>query len=782
MTTSAPVSRAPGWNLEKTPFPAVRRSDTVLTYKSKANGEVKVPDPYNYLEAPPSQSEDTKAFCEAQAAFMQKYVDQCEGLKETRQMLDKVINYPRYSTPRAEGPSENPTYYYALNSGLDPQSTWYSATKEELLSAEKEGYVRPAGKKFFDENLLSKDGTVTVGNFYFSDDGKVAAYTVSQSGSDWYTVYFREASKPFVVAPEDQVKAAEGGEERLPDVLKNVKFSGIQWTKDGKGVFYQRLATTDGEDDGTETHVAKDAEVFYHRLGTRQGDDILVVGKDPNIPSNIWGAYTTEDGKWLMLSSYKGTEQKSRLYLAPLDQPISSDMKWLSVAPEFKYFLSYLTNDGNDFYFNTNKGAPNWKIVRARVDPADAKQCRHVSDLNEESALEDVVKEDKSAAIDDASVMDKNKLLVSYIKDVKNELYQFELKTGNKVDRLLPDLIGTISSISGRTEDHEAFASVMSFTTPGLVYRLKWTDQGADARALPETTSHRATKLTGLDLTAFQTKQVFVPSKDGAKVPIYLTYRKDTPMDGTAPAWLYFYGGFSHSLMPTFSPRMLSWVGTYGGVLVWVNARGGSEYGEEWHDGGNFFNKQNTFNDVLAAAQYVVDEKIVARGKIIVNGGSNGGMGAMAVGNQAPEGLFGAVLADVGVHDMLRFSKFTAGTFWTQEYGDPEDPAMFDYLYKYSPLHNVDAKKTYPLVLLTTADHDDRVSPLHSFKMIAELQHRLPNNANPLLLRVTSDAGHGSSNSLTKVLEEATIKYCVSAHVLGLKRQALPGSLPASKQ
>lgn len=784
-SSTNPHPQAPGWDPKKTPFPQARRCDKVFTYKSQEKGEVQVADPYHYLEVPPSQSAETKAFCDAQAAFTQQYLDQCKDFKEVRQTLDKVVNYPRFSTPRSVGPSDDVTFYYTFNNGLDAQSTWFKATEKELLDAERLGYKSPPGQQFFNENLMSKNGTTTVGNFYFSHDGKTAAYSVTHRGSDWYSVYFRDTSKHFTEEPQDPDVAAKGGPDCLADVIHHVKFSSISWSRDDKGVFYQRLAHTDGQDQGTETSVARDAEVWYHRLGTSQEEDILIINKDPDLESNIWGAYTTDDGKWLMISSFKGTEQKSRLYVAPLDPSIGigADLKWISIAPKFEYYLSYITNDGNDFFFITNKDAPNWKIIRATVDPSQAKMVEHLRDLKDEALLEDVVKEDKEATLDEALVVAQNKLLVWYVKDVKNELYQYELKTGKKIKRLLPDLLGTINSVSGRKKDNHVFLSVASFTTPGLVYRMNWDENGRqDTKAEPSIVEHRATKVPDLDLSAFTTQQIFITSKDGTKVPVYLTHLKNRKFDGTACCFTYFYGGFNHSIMPTFSPRLLSFVGGYDAVLAWVNARGGSEYGEDWHNGGNFANKQNVFDDVIYAVQHLVDNKYVAKGKVVVNGGSNGGLVAMAVGNQAPEGLLGVVLAEVGVLDMLRFQHFTAGVFWTQEFGNPDEPEAFDYISKYSPLHNVDPKKTYPLVLLTTADHDDRVSPLHSFKQIAELQHLLPNNPQPLLLRVTTDAGHGASNSLTKLLEDAAIKYSLTAHVLGLKRQPLPGSVPSSKQ
>lgn len=249
--------------------------------------------------------------------------------------------------------------------------------------------------------------------------------------------------------------------------------------------------------------------------------------------------------------------------------------------------------------------------------------------------------------------------------------------------------MGTISSISGRPLDEEAFVGTVSFVNPGTVYRLTWDPKDADPRALPKVSQHRTTKVKGIEPSHYESRQVFVTSKDGTKVPVFLTYRKDTQFDGTAPAWLYFYGGFGIPMNPMFSASLMTWIASYGGVLAWVNARGGGEYGDAWHDAGRLFHKQNVFDDALSAAEYLVESKIAGRGKIIVNGGSNGGLGAMAVGNQAPEGLLGGVVAEVGVHDMLRFPHFTAGKFWTADYGHPEeDPEMFDYVYRYSPLHN----------------------------------------------------------------------------------------------
>lgn len=335
-------------------------------------------------------------------------------------------------------------------------------------------------------------------------------------------------------------------------------------------------------------------------------------------------------------------------------------------------------------------------------------------------------------------------------------------------------VVGAINGINGRSIDDEAFVSAQSFINPGIVSRLTWPAQ-SEVKTEPSVTQHRTANVKGIDPSEYESKQVFVTSKDGTKVSVFLTYRKDTPLDGTAPSWLYFYGGFNIPLPPTFSASMMTWVGSYGGVLAWVNARGGGEFGDEWHESGRLFKKHNVFDDVISVAEYLVTEKIAARGKIIVNGGSNGGLGAMAVGNLAPEGLLGAVVPEVGVHDMLRFHKFTAGKYWVAEYGNAEeDAAMFDYIKTYSPLHNVNPSKTYPTVLIMTGSHDDRVSPLHSFKMAAELQHHLTNNPNPILARIELNAGHGAGKSTQKVIEGNADKYSITAKALGLTIKSVP--------
>lgn len=737
---------APGWDPHETPFPTAHRSNDSFTFESATKGQVIVPEPYLWLETPPSQSSQTKEWVDAQAAFTEKYASKCQDRRVLKERLLANLNYARYSSPGRTGRGTGQdSYYYSHNSGLDPQATYYRATREDLSLAESRGYPEPPGTKWFDQNLLSEDGTIALSGLSFSKSGKMVAYGISKSGSDWVTYYFRDVNKPFTTPAANAEEAATGGPDRLPDVIQYLKYTSVSWTGDDQGIFYQRYPppSKDRKNDGTETDASKNAALYYHKLGTSQEEDICVIPRDEKVATSLWQAEVTRDGKWLLVTHTVDTDTKARTYVAPLDQPIGSNMKWICLVPSFKYQLNFIHNEDNVFYFVTNKDAPNYKIVRTVINADSATTVTHVTDLQEEALLEEVVAEDPSAPINDAVVVQNDKLLLVYSRDVKDELIQAELRTGKKVQRLLSDFVGSISSISGRAIDDEAFVGTVSFVNPGTVYRLNWKGVKDDVRGVPSTSKHRVTQVKGIDPSQYISRQIFVTSKDGTKIPVFLTHRKDTPMDGTAPVWLYFYGGFGISLNPTFSASLMTWIGSYGGVLAWVNARGGGEYGDSWHDAGRLLKKQNVFDDVISTAEYLVDSKIAAKGKIIVNGGSNGGLGAMAVGNQAPEGLLGGVVAEVGVHDMLRFSLFTAGKFWTADYGNPqEDSEMFDYVHKYSPLHNgeckyitllcylttllVNANKTYPVVLLMSGDHDDRVSPLHTFKMAAELQYRLP--------------------------------------------------------
>lgn len=635
------TSAAAKWSPSSVPYPAARRSEASTTYKSAARGEVVVPEPYDWLETPPSQSEETAAWTRAQAAYTSAYLEGCPHKSVLQERLRANWDYARASAPSHKGDGR---YYYAYNAGLAPQSQIYRATREQLAEAERvQSRAGPVGELFFDTNVLSDDGTVALTTLAFSHSGAYLAYGLSKSGSDWFNVYVRPTSAPLVSAEHDG---------RLDDILEHVKFSSIAWTHDDAGFFYQRYPAVAHADKGTETDANRDAQLYYHRLGTPQEADVLVIDKDAELPSSMWTAEVTDDGAWLLVENSKDTDTKQRYYVASLADGVSSEMRWIPIATTFEYTMAYLANDGTRFYFMTNKDAPNYRIVAVDVDPSTAQVVPHVTQLRGgAAAFHEVLPADPVAILTAATVVDTDKLLVVYSRDVKDELWLYDLRTGKQRERLLPELVGTIGQIAARREDREAFVSSVSFANPGRIERVSF-EGGA-----PAVTTYSTTHVAGICADDYESTQVFVTSRDGTRVPMFLTYPRDMPIDGTAPALVYFYGGFNIPLTPVFSPSMMTWVASYRGVLAFVNARGGGEYGDKWHEAGALTHKQNVFDDVLAACRWLHENKFARKGAITINGGSNGGLGVAAVANQCTEehGI-GAAIADVGVHDMLKVS------------------------------------------------------------------------------------------------------------------------------
>ncbi|WFD38242.1 prolyl oligopeptidase [Malassezia japonica] len=750
------------WTPSKAPYPPARRSDASTTYASAKHGKVTVPEPYDWLETPPSQSEETAAWTKAQAAYTDAFLAECGDKEAFKKRLEQNWDYVRTSAPSHK---RDGRYYYSYNAGLAPQSVIYRATREEIDAVHGTSQKEPVGELFFDTNVLSDDGTVALSLTAFSHTGKYVTYGLSVSGSDWIKLYVRPTDAPLV-----SNDGTEGGAGRLADVIENVKFSSAVWTHDDQGFFYQRYPAVSHEDKGTETDANQDAELYYHRLGTPQSDDVLVIARDAATPSSMWHPTVTDDGKWVLLENSKDTDTKQRFYLAPLEgQTIGASMRWIPISTEFKYTLGYLGNDGNRFYFITNKDAPNYRVVALDVDPAQAVATEHVAELTgANDAFVDLVAEDSKAIVTSAKIVDQNKLLVLVSRDVKDELWLHDLE-GKQITRLLPDLVGTVGQVAGLREDREVFVLTVSFSNPGTVHRIAWQGEPSKVEGPTSVEVYSATHVAGIRPEEYTSTQIFVPSKDGTEIPVFLTYPKSMPLDGSAPALVYFYGGFNIPLNPVFSPSMMTWVASYGGILAFVNARGGGEYGDKWHEAGMLFNKQNVFDDVMAATQHLHEHKYAAKGKITIMGGSNGGLGVAAVANQCTDASgIGAAIADVGVHDMLKFPLWTIGKAWAADYGNPqEDGAAFDYNYAYSPLHNV-TQKVYPTMILACADHDDRVVPAHSFKLAAELQHQRKDNPNPLLLRVELQAGHGAGKSTQKRIDEASEKFAIVARMLGL--------------
>ncbi|KAI0722036.1 prolyl oligopeptidase [Cerioporus squamosus] len=730
-------------------YPHACRSDHVDVYKSEKNGEVRVHDPYQWLER---NTDETEQWTTTQESFTREYLDKNPERQDLEDEIRKNMDYAKFSAPSLK---DDGRWYWYYNSGLQAQSVLYRSKDSTLPDFSQE--KGPGGEVFFDPNLLSSDGTAALAATAFARSGEHFAYGISRSGSDFFTIYVRPTSAPLASVDGSSVSHDD---KRLPEEIRYVKFSGITWTHDSKGFFYQRFPARDSHgsatDDlaGTETQSDKNAMLYYHRLGTQQSEDVLVY-KDESNPEWMWGTEITEvDGRYLLLSIRRDTSRKNLLWIADLHEgSIGQNMRWNKVIDQFQANYEYIANDGTKFYFLTNKDAPQYKLVT--VDIAEAPEKR---------VFKDLIPEDKDAHLQDVLAVNGDHAVVIYKRNVKDEIYVYQLSTGKQLQRLAGDFVGAASA-NGRRTQAWFFSTLTGFTNPGIVARYDFNVEDQDKRW----SIYRTTFVSGLNPSDFSAEQVWYTSKDGTRVPMFIVRHKDTQFDGTAPALQYGYGGFTISINPFFSPAILTWMQKYGAILAVANIRGGGEFGEEWHLAGTRERKVNCFDDFIAASQYLVDNKYAAPGKVAINGGSNGGLLVAACVNRAPEGLLGAAVADVGVLDLLKFADFTIGRAWTSDYGDPHDPHDFDFIYPISPLHNIPTDKVLPPLMLTTADHDDRVVPLHSFKHAATLQHLQPNNPHPLLIRIDKKAGHGAGKSTEKRIQEYADKYGFIAQSLGLK-------------
>lgn len=701
-------------------YPDARRDDSVV---DDYHG-TKVPDPYQWLEDP--DSEETKEFVDAQNAVSRPFIEACPIRKQLNQRITEMWDYPKYSCPGKHADQ----YYYYYNTGLQNQSVLYV---QDSLDAE--------ARVFLDPNILSEDGTTSLRGTAFSENGQFYAYGLSERGSDWVTIKF---------------KKAPSGED-LPDVLKRVKFSSMAWTHDHKGIFYNQYPEQEGKSDGTETTANLNQKLFYHRLGTDQSEDVMVA-EFPDNPKWMIGAEVSDCGRYLVICIREGCDPVNRLYFTDLEalpNGITGLLPYVKVVDNFDAEYEYITNEGTVFTFKTNLKSPNYKLIN--IDFSSYEMDKWTT----------LVEEHNKNVLEWAACVHGNRLVLCYIEDVKNQLYVHDLSSGEKLSQL-PLEVGTIVGYSGKKKDSEIFYQFMSFLTPGIVYRCDMSDDSFQPKVF------REIKVKDFDFDKFTTKQVFFPSKDGTKIPMFIVHGKAQALDGSHPVMLYGYGGFNIPLTPSFSVSRLVFLQYLGGVYALANIRGGGEYGETWHKGGMLGNKQNVFDDFQAAAEYLVQNKYTSHNKITINGGSNGGLLVGACVNQRPE-LFGCAIAQVGVMDMLKFHKFTIGHAWTTDYGCSDKAEDFQWLIKYSPLHNIkipDGDKQYPSILLLTADHDDRVVPLHSLKYMAQLHHVLGDcdkQTNPLMIRVDTKAGHGAGKPTSKVIEELTDIYSFIYQCVGLK-------------
>lgn len=600
---------------------------------------------------------------------------------------------------------EGRNYYFYKNDGLQNQSVLYM---QRGIGSEPE--------VFLDPNKLSADGTVALSGLAFSLDGRHCAYSISRSGSDWSEIYVMDA----------------GTKRQLPDKLLWVKFSGIAWQ--GDGFYYSRY---DAPPDTTQALAAKNEyhKVYYHTLGTDQRSDKLVF-EDREHPLKLFNVGLTKDERFVILEAAQGGSKGNQLSYRR-----AGEEKFHPVIETFDDNLTVIDDVGDKLLVQTNRKAPNGRVFL--FDPDDPG----------EENWKDVLPEKPEVLSWVSSV--GGKLIAAYMKDVADHVFVYDQQGREENEVALPTL-GALSGFGGKKEDRETFFMFTSFTFPPAIYRYDISNREVKVFRKPE---------VAFDPESYATKQVFYASKDGTKVPMFIVHKKQFKMDGTNPTLLYGYGGFAISLKPAFSATNLAWL-EMGGVYAVANLRGGLEYGEAWHDGGKGLRKQNVFDDFIAAAEYLIANKYTSPSRLAIHGSSNGGLLIGAVINERPE-LFRVALPDVGVMDMLRFHKFTIGWSWVDDYGSSDDSAGFRNLYAYSPIQNIREGANYPAVLVTTADHDDRVVPAHSFKYIATLQEKY-HGGNPVLIRIETKAGHGGGKPIAKVIEEMADLYAFTFRNMGV--------------
>ncbi|MEP7212753.1 MAG: prolyl oligopeptidase family serine peptidase [Acidobacteriota bacterium] len=665
----------------------------------------KVADPYRWMED--TDSAETKSWIEAENKLTGSYLATIPEREKIKARLTQLWNYERYSSPSKVG-----NYYiYSKNDGLQNQSVLYKATS-----------INDPGEVFFDPNKLSADGTAALGGSSFTDDGKLWAYGVATAGSD------RTEWKVMDVATG----------KLLSDTLSPNRQGGIAWLKDNSGFFYSSYPEVEkGSELKNNTFFQK---FYFHKLGTPQSQD-KVVYERPDDKEYFIGGQVTEDGKWLVISVGKGTSPKNMVYfkdLSKADSPIEP------IIDTLKANYSFIGNDGALFYFQTDDKAARSQVVAVNV-------LARQFDWNNWK----VIVPESAETLGGVDFIN-DQFVLNYLKDAYTKIKIVD-RNGKFVRSVDLPGIGSAGGFNGKRFDTETFYSYSSYNARPTIYRY-------DMKT-GKSTLFRQAKV-GFDTSAFEVKQVFYPSKDGTKIPMFLVYKKGIKLDGNNPTLLYGYGGFNISLTPGFSVSRLVWA-EMGGVFAVANLRGGGEYGEAWHEAGTKLKKQNVFDDFIAAGEWLIANKYTSNKKLAIEGGSNGGLLVGAVLNQRPD-LFAAALPAVGVMDMIRFPKFTIGWAWTSDYGSPDNADEFGAIYKYSPYHNVKPGTKFPAVMVTTADHDDRVFPAHSFKYAAAMQAAQAGDA-PVLIRIETKAGHGAGKPTAKVIEEQADIYGFLVRNLDMK-------------
>jgi prolyl oligopeptidase len=692
--------------IEKLTYPETKKVDTIDNYFG-----TDVPDPYRWLED--DMSEETAEWVASQNSVTQSFLQKIPYREDLKQRLEKLWNYEKISAPFKEG---DYTYFYK-NDGLQNQFVVYRKKGED---GEEE--------VFLDPNTFSEDGTISLGGLSFSKNGKLAAYSISEGGSDWRKVIILDAEKKTM----------------LEDTLVDIKFSGISW-KLNEGFYYSSYDKPKGSELSAKTDQHK---LYYHKLGTKQSADELVFGGVPAEKHRYVGGSVTEDGKYLFISASISTSG-NKLFMKDLTNPNAPIVTIQGHTDADSYVIE---NEGSKLYIVTNLDAPNQKIVT--VDAASP-SIENWKDFIPET--KNVLSPSKGAGY----------FFTEYMVDAVSKVKQYDYK-GKLIREIDLPGVGSAGGFGGKKENDVVYYSFSNYKTPGTIYAFDPESGKSTVYKKPD---------VAFEPEDYESKQVFYTSKDGTKVPMIITHKKGIQLDGKNPTILYGYGGFNISLQPSFSIINAIWM-EQGGIYAVPNLRGGGEYGKAWHDAGTQMKKQNVFDDFIAAAEYLIENKYTSSDFLAIRGGSNGGLLVGAAMTQRPD-LMKVALPAVGVLDMLRYHTFTAGAGWAYDYGTAEDSKeMFDYLKGYSPVHNIKSGVEYPATMVTTGDHDDRVVPAHSFKFAAELQSKQIGD-NPTLIRIETDAGHGAGTPVSKTIEQYADIFGFTLYNMGFKE--LPTNLEKLK-
>jgi prolyl oligopeptidase len=675
-------------------YPQAHRDYVVDVYHG-----IEVSDPYRWLED--ADTEETQSWVAKQNELTSEFLSTVPVRRKIETRLKKLMNYPRYSAPYKRGER----YFFRKNDGLQNQSVLYV---QQTLDSQPAVVINP--------NLLSTDGTIAVSTTAVSEDGTLLAYAVSRSGSD---------------RQEIKIRTIDSGQD-YEETLQWCRFTSVAWKHNNTGFFYNRFPDPNTVSVEDQTNYSR---VYWHKLGTPQSQDKLIYERPANKELGF-SPVVTEDGKFLILYVYHGTDPKNRIYY----RPVESSGPFIRLLDDADARYDFIGNVDSVFYFNTDLNAPRGRIIAIDINNPAPGDWHTILPQNK-----DVI---------DYVAFINNHFVVAYMHDVHHQLKIYDLD-GDFVREIPLHALGRVGSLSGRQDDTEMFFSFTSFLFPNTNYRYDFRNEQLTIFQKPQ---------IDFDSSGYQTTQVFYHSKDGTRVPMFITHKKGLKLDGNNPALLYAYGGFNINIRPSFSVSVINWL-EMGGVYCVANLRGGSEYGETWHQAGMLDKKQNVFDDFIAAAEWLIANKYTNVKKLAIRGGSNGGLLVSACMLQRPD-LFGAVICQVPVTDMLRYHKFTVGRYWVPEYGNAEASAEhFKFLYAYSPLHNIKAGVDYPPIFVTSADTDDRVVPSHAKKFVATIQAKAAGK-NPILLRVETKAGHGGGKPITKVIEEQADIYTFLFRVL----------------